>query len=398
MLSTTWSIPWWVVLLSGFTACLIGSILRNFRWRHAILTSFCLHVIAIGVLPLSLEKPLSAPRNKPRPPMSRREEPVVRLVPRRSSGIPFSGASVSRLPPHEVPTAQLPVPGTVVALGRTLPRVREMNSFPVESPAAFAVPDVPTEVLDLSGAGIGDRGPPVVPLPRPNPLSSAAMTAMQPGAFASPLSQLDISGTDNSGFFFLAIDEKNVLILDRSASMKSDHKCVVVLEELLAALQESYDAAASTEVEVIFFNDTWRPINGTNGELKLSRVTDELLGRIRQQIEINRHYLADPNGASRNPDDILPRGGTLPQPPLLAALALQPDKIIFLTDGEILPRDLDLDVIHKANGHGTKIDVVEITKTVPTDEAKAARIAYKLAEQNSGEFRFAVTVPNASQP
>jgi hypothetical protein len=82
---------------------------------------------------------------------------------------------------------------------------------------------------------------------------------------------------------------------------------------------------------------------------------------------------------------IEPGGGTSPGPPLLSALALKPDAVVFLTDGEIHPSELDVPKVLAAAGGRTKIHTVLFG---PAAQKDAPSLVEQLSKQSGGSHTY----------
>jgi hypothetical protein len=172
-----------------------------------------------------------------------------------------------------------------------------------------------------------------------------------------------------------------------------------VLRELIATLRR---IGFDVEVELIFFNDEAVCLNGGT-EPKLVRSSPEFIEKMERLLKQNEEWAAGHRLGVSKPttavpvEDIVPRGGTFPQAPLLAALRLAPGKIHLLTDGEIQPMFLDLDAVPKDSK--TVIDAIEIGPgPAPSKAVQDNRLVAKLARAHGGEYQFVSVEAPAGGP
>jgi len=147
-----------------------------------------------------------------------------------------------------------------------------------------------------------------------------------------------------------------VYVVDRSGSM------MTTLHGVINELKESISRLRRTQkFHVIFFN-SGAPLENPPGRL---------VSAIRAQKEELFDFL----------DQVFPEGATNPEPAMRRALALEPDLIYFLTDGEF---DAGLvDALDRLN-HDRRAKIY----TIAYFDRRGAELLEKIARAHGGKFRF----------
>jgi hypothetical protein len=221
----------------------------------------------------------------------------------------------------------------------------------------------PTETPNTDQPAVDSKQPinePTVNLsPRPQPVKDELVETGEEGR--GP--RRSGSGGEGDGSEFFGVRSKGgriVYVVDCSSSMAGPR-----FQKACAELLESIGGLNSRQSFcVIFFSDQSYPMFAPQQpETGLLRAT-------RENIEWLRAWIA-----SRSTG-----GGTVPQPALLTALALKPETIFFLTDGEIEPGVVA--AVKHNNRRRTKVNTIGFVNR--SGEALLQRIA----GENHGKYSF----------
>lgn len=182
------------------------------------------------------------------------------------------------------------------------------------------------------------------------------------GAGGADFSRYGLSAGPGTGPVFFGLGQsargarRIVYVVDRSASMLDTFD--YVRNELKRSISQ---LRRSQKFHVIFFN---------SGSL-LQNPPRKLVSAIEARKTSFFKFL----------DNIFPDGGTNPEPAMRRALALEPDLIYFLTDGEFQP--VLLDTLDKLNRNR----MVQIFTIAYFDE-RGATLLEKIAREHGGAFKF----------
>jgi hypothetical protein len=217
--------------------------------------------------------------------------------------------------------------GMMVAAGRTgAPNVRlafdisESTDLParddtllqdavkVDAPADNAAAVGPVRLFDEMAVSTGDFGP-VDPLAdMSTDVSGAEGTALTD--FGDSTGGSGKNGKAATNFFGVSgYGQTFVYVVDCSGSMSEGHKFERAVYELLQSIEQ---LKSDQRYFIIFYNHRSFPMDAAG-----------LVGATPAHFEKTRDWVAHAR----------PHGGTVPQPALLAALAMKPDAIFFLSDG-----------------------------------------------------------------
>lgn len=177
----------------------------------------------------------------------------------------------------------------------------------------------------------------------------------------------DGRGRKTSFFGASARGQRIVYVLDASGSMLDFGAIDVAKQELKASLER---LAPDQQFQILFYNNTPRPMIQLTARDDLPRATDTNKARARQFI-----------------DSLQPQLGTNHFPALELALSYTPDVLFLLTDAELprlSPRDLDL--VRKRNQGACQIHTIEFGKG--GDLSADDNFLKKLARQNGGQHRY----------
>ncbi|MGE3316846.1 MAG: VWA domain-containing protein [Planctomycetaceae bacterium] len=227
-----------------------------------------------------------------------------------------------------------------------------LGSVPFEVPqAAEAVgaPNLSDVAVGAAGhesrAGIGAGANPVS-------LAGTALGALGGKGSGRGGPSVGFFGTKEAGAKF-------VFVVDGSGSMQGAR-----FERALAELRKSIkDLKSWQKFSIIFFNDIPVPLYHPNGEAKLYASTSA------QRVKANKWM-----------KQIQPDGGTEPTEALKQALAMQPDVIFFLTDGEI-PEETRA-ITMEANRYRT------IVHTIAFESRDGEEMLKGIAKDNGGRYRY----------
>ncbi len=177
----------------------------------------------------------------------------------------------------------------------------------------------------------------------------------------------DGRGRKTSFFGASARGQRIVYVLDASGSMLDFGAIDVAKQELKASLER---LAPDQQFQILFYNNTPRPMIQLTARDDLPRATDTNKARARQFI-----------------DSLQPQLGTNHFPALELALSYTPDVLFLLTDADF-PRlsARDLDLVRKRNNGACQIHTVEFGKG--GDLSADDNFLKKLARQNGGQHRY----------
>jgi von Willebrand factor type A domain len=150
-----------------------------------------------------------------------------------------------------------------------------------------------------------------------------------------------------------------VYVVDCSGSMSEGHKFERAVYELLQSIEQ---LKSDQRYFVIFYNHQSFPLDAPG-----------LVGATAAQFAKTREWVTHAR----------PQGGTVPQPALLAALAMKPDAIFFLSDGLFDPstgRILRL----RNRGKGTRIPI----HTIAFVNRENERLMKTIANDSGGDYRY----------
>jgi hypothetical protein len=173
-------------------------------------------------------------------------------------------------------------------------------------------------------------------------------------------------GTDlgTTSFFQIGTQARRVVyVIDHSASMGLNGSFARAKRELLASLER---LPADAYFQVIVYNRSSELLSLGSGS-SLAAASPESKRRAADTLE-----------------RLQPEGGTDYIPALKRALALQPDVIFFLTDGDDLRLD-QIQTITQINRGRTVIHAVELSGPRPSHGASRLEV---LARANQGSYRF----------
>jgi hypothetical protein len=253
--------------------------------------------------------------------------------------------------------------------GPTVAAARSQTSYVLYPPEPSA--DAPGK---LSPGDIDNGGPPSLAA-RSTPIVIQATT---PGDYGPPLSAIPgqaastqgagASGSGGAGgvasttFFAVpAQGQRFVYVLDRSGSMGLHQALAIACRELTASLSR---LPATARFQVIEYNSTAAPLLGRQGELVPA--TADNIRRATAALEA------------------LPASGTTKHlPALQMALALAPDVIFFLTDGDDLD-DTDPARVARLNAGRCVIHTIELTLA---HRGLPDKPLQRLARENRGTYQ-----------
>jgi hypothetical protein len=228
------------------------------------------------------------------------------------------------------------------------------QSNPLDDAAASAAQATAPSAADVLGPGANSLG---------SNLSGASGLMSGGAGLRGPLggqARTQIFGIPAEGYKF-------VYVFDRSGSMGGQGSTALnrAKAELLASLES---LGETHQFQIIFYNEHPTIFN--------------LAGQPRRLVFGNHPNKAQ---AQKFIHGIVADGGTEHEPALLAALALSPDVIFFLTDAdqpELTPTQLRK--IADRNRRGTAINTIEFGAGPPLGENFLSR----LAAQNGGQYRY----------
>ena len=185
--------------------------------------------------------------------------------------------------------------------------------------------------------------------------------AREASAAGSGIGRGGVDGGGGGTTFFQAQDDASsyVYLIDRSGSMRQYGSLELAKREVVASVNQLPETA---RVAVLFFNAETelltRGLEPATAETK-ARITDKL-----------RAVVAD--------------GGTRPRPALEAALALRPEVVFLLTDGQ----ELDLDDVERLHDRAqdTRIHAIELGGRTFAHQA-GERALERLARVTGGKYR-----------
>jgi hypothetical protein len=187
-----------------------------------------------------------------------------------------------------------------------------------------------------------------------------------------------VSEAPLTGIFEVPEEFKNVVyVIDKSGSMDDENRLVRVKAELIAGIQS---LKPEQEFSVVFFDSVTWPMFSQRGLSSSSQ-----FGRSRSS-GTTRLLLADDDSKSRAIDWINgldAGGGTVPLGAMLLAMKVNPDMIMFLSDGEF-DRSYVTQISatnQKKRGNKARIDCIGLGKAVRTLQA--------IAQQNDGIYHQA---------
>jgi len=201
----------------------------------------------------------------------------------------------------------------------------------------------------------------------PEQAAESDSTAKQTGDLSEAGTGRDIQGTGSGdfyviervGFFGIASKGKKIVyVVDRSGSMQGE-PLTRAKQEVLRSVSELKDGQS---FQVIFFDQQMYQFStvSANGLVKASVENWEALKR----------WLELFDGG----------GGTEPMSSILAALAMDPDVVYLLTDGQFESQIANQAKL--ANSNGTQINTIAFM----SDSGKA--VLKEIAEQNDGNYLF----------
>jgi hypothetical protein len=258
------------------------------------------------------------------------------------------------------------------------PGLSETTPRPAGEPLTAAAPQTGRDALSM-------EAPPVaLDLPEATPAPAGGLGLGAPPVARRPVDSAEISQVPGGGegvgetgagaapgkasfFGASAKGERIIYVLDASGSMHDYGAIDVARRELKASLER---LTPGQRFQVIFYNNTPRPMAQVAGREDLPRATEVNKARARQFIDSQQ-----------------PQLGTNHLDALELALSQKPDVLFLLTDADI-PRLTapDLDRIRKQNGGKCQIHTIEFGKggdlTVDDNFLK------KLARQNGGQHRY----------
>lgn len=174
------------------------------------------------------------------------------------------------------------------------------------------------------------------------------------------------AGGGGVGFFGTkAAGNSFVFVVDRSGSMDSDGRMQAAKRELTRAIGT---LQPHQKFYVLFYNGSMQRMLG-------ALAPDGLVAALPETKDAVRDWMQSINAS----------GGTSPAEALQTALAMEPDVLFFLTDGQI-PETSGRE-IRAANQHGT---VVHTTSLVAE---QSSNLLASIAEENGGTYRHLAQVP-----
>ncbi len=384
--------PWWGVAATAVTLLAALALVGRFHWAKLMLLSVAVHVAAAGVCFTRQPAVAAGVERQEEPPVVRPpSKTLVRktapgATPGRSVEVSMPDLSAGAVAPATSAPTDSPTGPIVRRLDQPTPNATGTKPLPVQDARLTAAP------VAVAGAApratFADRDPFIAP---PNLHTAATTEVVTGGKRPSPtrpsLAAADVPLPKPGAIIprFDGLGKKIVCVVDISGSMGGG-KLLATLEDLIVVVTA---AAADTEVGLICFNSHVIPLGGL---AQLQPKSDKLLAELERLVKVNREFMALEDNRDfaaitqmRGTGQIVPGGGTKPQPALEAALDLKPDTVVLLTDGVIEPTDLDLDAI-KAKAGTITIRAVEIGPAEqPSEQVKKDRLIYKLAVQHGGE-------------
>ena len=230
--------------------------------------------------------------------------------------------------------------------------------------------EAPPVALDLpaaSPAPVGGLGLGAPPVPRrPTDVAEIAQDGAGDGGTGAGESG-DATPGKASFFGASAKGERIVYVLDSSGSMQDYGAIDVAKRGLKASLER---LTPGQRFQIIFYNNTPRPMAQIAGREDLPRATEVNKARARQFIDSQQ-----------------PQLGTNHIAALDMALAQKPDVVFLLTDADV-PRlsPSELEQIRKRNGGKCQIHTIEFGKW--GDLTQDDNFLKKLARQNGGQHRY----------
>ena len=230
--------------------------------------------------------------------------------------------------------------------------------------------EAPPVALDLpvaSPTSVGGLGLGAPPVSR-RPADMAEVSRGASGEAGAGAGEAGEASPGKASFFGAsAKGERIVYVLDSSGSMQDYGAIDVAKRELKASLER---LTPGQRFQVIFYNNTPRPMAQVGGREDLPRATEVNKARARQFIDSQQ-----------------PQLGTNHIAALDMALAQKPDVLFLLTDADV-PRlsPSDLEQIRKRNGGKCQIHTIEFGKW--GDLTQDDNFLKKLARQNGGQHRY----------
>jgi hypothetical protein len=223
------------------------------------------------------------------------------------------------------------------------------------SPPSLAARSTP---IVIQATTPGDYGPPLSAIPGQPTSIQVAGQGEGEGAGGSGAA----GGVASTTFFTVpAQGQRFVYVLDRSGSMGLHQALAIACRELTASLAR---LPATASFQVIQYNSTAAPLVGRQGELVPATADN-----IRQATAAL---------------EALPASGTTKHlPALQMALALAPDVIYFLTDGDDLD-DTDPARVARLNGGRCVIHTIELTLA---HRGLPDKPLQRLARENRGTYQ-----------
>jgi hypothetical protein len=168
------------------------------------------------------------------------------------------------------------------------------------------------------------------------------------------------AGGGGASFFGLAArGSKFVFVVDRSGSMGNDRKLEEAKKELMRSV---YALERASKFFIIFYETGFQPMPAN--------------GLVPATVPNKNTYLGWVEG-------IRPGGNTHPSQAMLKALALKPDAIWLLSDGEF-NENIDVPDLIRTNNPGAKVQI----HTIAFHSDAGAPALQRIAEENRGTYKF----------
>lgn len=327
-----------------------GSASPNLSGAGVLLSWICsiaFHILLLGAMYI-LVFPYSAPRAEVEHPVT-----FAQII-----GEVDATGSVPAPPSNVTPPSSNSIipPSTHAQDARLEPRISSLDAV------AGGALGHPTGNLPESAGGLGGSGFPGVPV-----IGLGAGTPGRGDDSGTP--GLSIGGSGNVSFFGLQSTAPGVrsivYVVDRSYSM------VGIMDIVKAELRRSINALRrSQKFHVVFYNSG----------VPLQNPPEELVPAIQTHKTHFFKFL----------DSVDPIGGSEPLNAMRVALALRPDVIYFLSDGEFVPEvaDVLLERLRDWNvDRKTRIYTLGYNE-LSHMETRHRKILWTIAREHGGEYRF----------